>query len=177
VIAAGDSEIAFDTISALGATPEIWPPGSSFTDFSGIVFTVGAMSGRNVVGDAVSATGNLNVFAVPFVAIVNPDVFASLDADQQAALRDAGPASVDEVLELTIAGQTEALDALCAAGLEFVTATDDELASIRAALDPVYTNVDADPAVAAYIDDVERLKAELGAPPDTVDCNAATDDT
>ena len=96
------------------------------------------MWGRHVELAAEAATGNLNLFAVPFVIIANQDVFESLDAGQQAAVRDAGPSSVDDVLELTMTRQAEALQALCDADLEFVTATDEQLAAVRTALDPVY---------------------------------------
>jgi TRAP-type C4-dicarboxylate transport system substrate-binding protein len=162
-----------DVVSALGATSQPWVGGSPFTGFGGVVFTVGGMWGRHAELEAEAATGNLNLFAVPRIVIFNPDTFASLDADQQAAFRDAGPVAVDAVIESAIAGQADALASLCAGGLEFVTMDVDDLAAIRAALEPVYTDLTADPEVAAYVDEVEQLKSELGIEPDSATCPEA----
>ena len=168
-----------DVVGALGATTAAHVGGAPFTGFDGNVMSVGGMNGRHVdlEAESVAATGNLNLFAVPWIVIVNPDTYASLDADQQAALRDAGPATVDGVLESNIADQAEALQMLCAVGVEFVTMSDDDLADVRAALDPIYADLAADPEVAAYIQEVEQLKAELGVGPDSVTCPETTVDT
>lgn len=163
-----------DVVAALGATSQPWVGGSPFTGFDGIVITVGGMNGRQVDLVAEAATGNLNLFAFPWIVIVNRDTYASLDAEQQAALRDAGSAAVDAVIESNIAGQDEALQLLCAAGLEFVTMSGDDLANIRTALEPIYADLTADPEVAAYVEEVEQLKADLGVGPDSVTCPATT---
>lgn len=172
VISAG-GRIGADAAAALGATQETWIGGTPFTGFSGLVISVGGMFGRHVELEAQAVTGNLNVFAVPFLVIVNVDVFDALGADQQAAFRDAAPASADDVIDAMVAGQAQAMQSLCAAHLEIVTATDEQLANIRAALDPVYDALSADAGVAAHIDQVEQLKATLAAPPDAISCEAS----
>ena len=39
-----------------------------------------------------------------------------------------------------------------------------------AAVEPVYTELDADPVTAGLIDEIQAIKDEIGAPPATIDC-------
>jgi TRAP-type C4-dicarboxylate transport system substrate-binding protein len=170
VIATPDSVLGQHTYSALGATPEVWPPGDSFDGFSGIALQWGAILGRHAELTAQGVTSNLNVWARPMIVVVNPDVYASLDPTQQAAFPQAAKASVAEVVASTRAEGAVALGTLCDAGLEVATTTDEQLDEIRELLAPVYDHLAQDPEIAAFLDAVERLKDELGVPPDAADC-------
>jgi TRAP-type C4-dicarboxylate transport system substrate-binding protein len=171
-------ELPVDTLAALGATPHLdrfvfdQPPGNRFPGIDGMLTSAGSIMGRQLQVEAEAATGNLNLFAVPFVIIANRDMFESLDASQQAALRNAGPSIVDDIITARVSGQAELVEELCDLGFEFVTATDEALADVRTALEPVYDDLTADPEVAAYVEEVEQLKAELGVGPDSVTCPA-----
>ena len=104
------------------------------------------------------------------VVIINPDVFDSLNEDQQAALRTAATATVPTLIQASRDEDREALDALCSTDLRFVTATDDQLVEIRTALEPVYADLASDPQTADYLEEIAALKQELGAPPDSPAC-------
>ena len=59
---------------------------------------------------------------------------------------------------------------LCAAGVTFDVATDAQLAELEAAVRPVIDKLRADPAKAAQLDQIEALKFEVAAPPNTLAC-------
>ena len=59
---------------------------------------------------------------------------------------------------------------LCERGMTLAVATDDDLAALRSAVQPVYDEIANDPANAAWLNQIEALKEEVDAPPATAEC-------
>ena len=60
---------------------------------------------------------------------------------------------------------------LCRSGMTLAVASEEQLAALRAAVEPVYEELESDPLTAAYLDEITTIKNELGAPPDTAACD------
>ena len=86
------------------------------------------------------------------------DVFASLDADQQRALREAAAAAVPAALAASRGEDAEAGPVLCRKGLAFVDASPADLAELRAKVEPVYATISADATDKAHLDAISSLK-------------------
>ncbi len=109
--------------------------------------------------------------------VVNPDVFESLSDDQQAALRTAAVDALPSMIDQTVADEDAAREALCEAGLTFTLTSDDQLAGIREALQPVYDEIASHGDNAAVLAQIETLKEELAVPPDGPTCETAAQPT
>jgi hypothetical protein len=170
VIASFNSQLGFETYEAPGATPRLWPAGAPLSEFDAIVAGIGIIPGRHWELEATAVTVNANVWVRPWVVVINPDVFESLSAEHQQALREAAPASTSAIIEATREEDRKTLKILCESELEFVTATDKQLDGMRAALEPVYASIASDPQSAEYLDEIVSLKEQLGVPPDAPNC-------
>ena len=60
--------------------------------------------------------------------------------------------------------------------MTMAVATDDELAAMHAALEPVYADLAADPLTAGYLETITALKDEIAAPPDSAECEPTVSD-
>ena len=65
------------------------------------------------------------------------------------------------------------MPALCREGMTLAVASDDELADLRAALEPVYDELATDPTTGQFIDKITELKTDLAAPPEAPECDPA----
>ena len=117
-------------------------------------------------------TSNLIMWSGASVLVVNDDTFASLTEDQQAALHQAAIDAMDSMVDATRAEEDEAFGALCDAGLPMVTASDEQLAGIRATLQPVYDEIASHGENGEVLDQIAALKEELAVPPDGPTCEA-----
>lgn len=115
-------------------------------------------------------TANLNLWPRPLAIVINADVLDRLTPSQQAALTDAAAPAVAPSLDASRGEDAFVADALCNGPIQVIEASADELAAMRAAVQPVYDDLSTDSEVAAYLDEIEALKNELGAPPDTLTC-------
>jgi TRAP-type C4-dicarboxylate transport system substrate-binding protein len=165
VIASFHSQLGFDTYEALGAKPKLWPAGAPLTEFDATVVQFAAIWGRHWELEATAVTVNANIWVRPWVVVINPDVFGSLSAEHQQALREAATAATANIIDVAREGDRETLENLCSTQLEFVTATDEQLDGMRAALEPVYASISSDPQSAEYLDEIVSLKEQLGVPP------------
>jgi TRAP-type C4-dicarboxylate transport system substrate-binding protein len=156
--------------TALGATPKLWPPGAPATDFDALAMQYGSIWGNHYELEADAVTTNLIMWPRPMVVIVNPDVYDSLDDSQQAALSDAATGALESMIRATRDDDREPLTGLCSSGLTFAAATDDQLAGIRTALEPVYTDIAEDAQAGEHLEAITRLKEQLATPPDGTTC-------
>ena len=60
--------------------------------------------------------------------------------------------------------------------MTMAVATDDELAAMHAALEPVYADLAADPLTAEYLETITAIKEEIAAPPDSAECEPVVSD-
>jgi len=172
------SKLYPEAIKALGATPDVaWAEarksGLGAGTIQGFEMDV---AGYNSLGLPVVApymVANVALWAEPSAIVANPRMLASLSDEQRAWLDQA----VDEMRAPAIAAlrdESAMIPTLCAAGARFAVATDAELKALRDAVQPVYSQLAANPALAATIDRIERLKTTTtaGAPLDVpADCS------
>ena len=97
--------------------------------------------------------------------VVNSEVWAGLDAAQQAALREAARRTAAwSMTEMELHRDLDEASVLfCASGAgDVVLATDSQVAAMRAAVAPVVTRLRRDPLTAQVIDRARALEASLG---------------
>ena len=117
-------------------------------------------------------TANVNFWPTPQVIVANPDLFNSLAQSQQEALTGAASATLDYALRVTADSDPEAMTKLCAGGTTLDVATDAQLAELESTVRPVVDRLRADPAKAAVLDEIEALKFDVAAPPNTLSCDS-----
>lgn len=114
---------------------------------------------------------NVNLWPRPLVVFANAKVYDSLSPAQQQALRLAGADALAQAMSPTRSDDISANGALCSAKrvgfpVRLLTATPSELATLRRAVQPVYTMLERDPQTRTLIARIERLKHRLGVPAD-----------
>src|SRR4029450_13260230 len=94
-----------------------------------------------------------------FVVVANRSVFAKLTASQRRALRDAGRAAVAPAAARLRTEGRQGAGGLCGRGaLDLVTATPAEIVRLRAAVRPVYVELERDPETRSFIRAIEAMK-------------------
>jgi hypothetical protein len=105
-------------------------------------------------------TANVNLWPQPIGVIGGPDRLATLSSEQRGwldeAVRDAATRSTG-----LVNGDAGLLSHLCADGVRFANASAADLAALRAAFAPVYTDMEEqDARTKDFIAEIRRLKAE-----------------
>jgi TRAP-type transport system periplasmic protein len=174
VVGSDDAPLAEATIRALGATPEPVVPQQALDGLDGLQNQLGSIQGnRYYEAGADFVTANLNLWPRPLVVFMNAEAFGELTDEQQEVLRTAGENTVDAALEASRAEDAEAGPSLCGAGMTVVEATESDFERMRAALDPVYDELESDPQTKAYLDEIRALKDEIAAPAESFACKEA----
>lgn len=166
------SALAQMTMEALGATPVVFPPGDT-SGLDGMEVHMGQIRRARYDVGADSLTGNVVFWPRPGVVFANAEVFDGLTADQQGILREAGQKAFDASVASISANAAGLPDELCARGLEIATAPDAAVADLRAAVQPVYDEIQKDAGTKATIDAIEALRGSLGSALDAVECDVA----
>ena len=170
VVGYSGGPLAERSLEALGAQPQLVAESTPLEGLDALDYHLAAIYGNFYFEQADYVTGNLNVWPRPVVVVMNADVFATLSADLQAALREAGVAASGGALEASSAGEAEAGSGLCTEGMTVATATEADLDELQAAFAPVYSDLEESPSTLAYLDAIRALKEELGAPAAGVTC-------
>jgi TRAP-type C4-dicarboxylate transport system substrate-binding protein len=111
-----------------------------------------------------AATGNVTFYPKLGALVMNADAFDELTASQQELLRQA----VVETLQWSIdtrQSDVEAAASFCEQGGTVALASEEALAGLREATQPVYADLEADPVVAADIATIRAMAAELDEAP------------
>jgi hypothetical protein len=174
VVGLQDGRVATQTLEALGATPRAVPAETPLDGLDAYEQQISSIAGNSYDHDARYVTANLNLWPRPLVIVAGADLFATLSPEQQAALRDAGAAAVDEALAITTADEADSAATLCRRGLTFTTASGEDLAALRTAVEPVYASLAADAATKAHLDEIAALKQQVAAAADTSPCDASS---
>jgi TRAP-type transport system periplasmic protein len=154
------------TIAALGATP---------TDVLGQERDDGLVDGtidgtENTLdwmlsnGRTPYATLNVAMWPATGVLIANPAALAELSDAEEQTLRDSvvrSPASATELAE----ADAVLIPQVCSVGYSFSEASEDDIAALREAVEPVYTQLASDDDTAALIAEIEALKATVAVEP------------
>jgi TRAP-type C4-dicarboxylate transport system substrate-binding protein len=170
IVGVQPSRLADRALVALGAEPRAMPVGALLGSVEGYVTTSSAIVGNDypLVADYVTAGADL--WPLVFVVIINPDVHESLSDAQQNALRDAATRAVPGALQAARERDDVGAAAICATHMTTVSASDDQLAALRDAVQPVYDELRADETTAGYLDRIEALKADVRAPAGSAAC-------
>jgi TRAP-type C4-dicarboxylate transport system substrate-binding protein len=178
VVGTGTSDLAARTMEVLGATPQDLPTGASLDGLDGMDNQSASIAGNNyALKGAGYVTANVNLWPRPLVIVMNGERFDSLTDDHQAVLRETIAAATDDALADSSAEDTDAVPVLCRQGLTIAVATADDLAALRAAVEPVYHEIAADKARREWLDRITSIKEELAVGPDTAECPADTMET
>jgi TRAP-type C4-dicarboxylate transport system substrate-binding protein len=105
---------------------------------------------------------NVDLWPETAALIANPDVLAGLSSEQQRWVRDA--ASVAANASAGVYDDQALLEELCATGVIAAEATPAQLEELRSAFEPVYAELDQNPATAQYLAEILAIKSEIATP-------------
>src|SRR4051794_8249037 len=149
-VRAGPSDVTYRIIGALGATP-------MFEDSGYEAAESGLRQGGTLTGKPV-ATGNVIFYPKFQVIFANADAFNRLSAAQRAVLRQAATAAQTKAIA-EHPKEVDSATAYCADGGSIVLASDEQVAALEKAGQPVYDNLAQDPLNAELIAAIRELKA------------------
>jgi TRAP-type C4-dicarboxylate transport system substrate-binding protein len=159
------SAMARRTFSALGATTYPYIPGAldEVSRLDGV--EVDTLSARDNGFDlaARSFAGNVNLWPRAVTVVMTRKVFDGLTSRQQAALHDAAVGTLPRDLAEILAAERQDMETMCARKLLVYTSSAADLAAWRAAVEPVYAELGADPTATRQIAWIEAEKRRLAA--------------
>lgn len=153
------SRLADATMRALGATP-VWFPAGGAMRFDAIEQQIASIQGNGYDATGRFLTANVTVWPRPVVPFANREAFRALNSDQQRALMEAAANVIPEQTAADRGAEEEAAEILCRRGLKFVSASPQDVAALRRAVQPIYAELRRDPKTRAYIARIERLRGE-----------------
>jgi TRAP-type C4-dicarboxylate transport system substrate-binding protein len=160
------SLVATETFRALGATPVSFPI-ATLRGMETDVFTADKVFDR----PGAALTGNVIFWPWPGVIFMNRRAFDSLTAGQRSELFRAAVAAQGG--KVYLGNDTGYLRDLCRRGTRVVTASPADLAGLRAAVQPVYRMLEANPSTRAFIGQITAIRQAMGGLPDALTCAAA----
>jgi TRAP-type transport system periplasmic protein len=174
-VAYSRSQIAEETLRALGATGVEIPAGGPIDAYDGVEQQIAAIEGNSYDSVAPFLTANVNLWPRPLVLFMNHKAFETLTSEQQTSLSRAAAAAAPSTLAIQKRGQSDATTLLCRRGLSLLTATDSDLAALRQAVQPVYTQLEGDAQTRAAIGQITtmRRQSDSTATPDSATCAGA----
>jgi TRAP-type C4-dicarboxylate transport system substrate-binding protein len=171
-IADQDSALTQTTLHALGATPVPVPGGAKLHGVDGYEQQLESIAGNRYDAIAKYATANLNLWPRPLVIIMGKAAWAKLSATQRGILRKAADTTLLPAIEDSHQEDQQALPVLCKNGMTLPTTLPQQLADLRTAVEPVYAALRRDANTQKWLDQIQALKEQLNADPETVSCAA-----
>jgi TRAP-type transport system periplasmic protein len=169
------SRLADATMRALGAKPVWFPAGGGIERFDAIEQQISSIEGNRYDTTGKYLTANLTLWPRPLVPFANGKAFRSLDSGQRRALVEAAANVIADYTAANRGVEREAGDVLCRRGLRFVSASSEDLAALRRAVEPVYAMLRRDGETKSFIARIEALRKEATpARSETPRCLAAT---
>jgi TRAP-type C4-dicarboxylate transport system substrate-binding protein len=167
-IAVREGQVEAATYRALGADPIELPSGAALASVDGAELPYEVLRANPTVRDLRAVAANVVLWPKPMTIVINAEKFASLTPRQRHALRDAGRAAFAAQMKRVSERDEEARRVLCKLGVPFVRAQSKELAALRAAVQPVYAEIERGAGNAATLREIETIKG--GAAPDAPAC-------
>jgi TRAP-type C4-dicarboxylate transport system substrate-binding protein len=165
--------VAQDTIAALGATPKGYRIGS-LAGLDGAELDAWTVSRNEYAAAGAKLTANVVLWPRPETIVISREAFDRLAPAQQEVLRRAGREAVAPALARVRKEQDEALEVACGRGtLSLPSASASELTALRAAVRPVYAELDSDPLTRQLIAEIRKLRAGEAADGESVRCPAS----
>ena len=164
-----EGEVAKATFAALGATPVETTPGVRRSGLDGIELDFGL---NEYEQQARALTSNVTLWPRPVTLVINRKAFESLTPSQQDALRQAGSAVLSRQLEDQLGLSASDGRILCRRGIRFARASDQDLAALRRAVQPVYDKLEGNAETRSFLQRILAMKQETRAAstPDSPDC-------
>jgi TRAP-type C4-dicarboxylate transport system substrate-binding protein len=172
VIGGSENELAVRTFQTLGARLEALPVGGSVEALDAAVLQLAAIWDNRYNESAKYVGANVNLWPRPLVIFAGKEAFESLTDEHQTVLREAATAAVPRALTAARAEDDHAALQLCRRGLTFTDASESQLAELRRALEPLYTELRADSETRSKLDDITKLKSEVAAAADAPACTS-----
>ena len=102
---------------------------------------------------------NVTLWPQTEVVFANPDRLSSLSSHQRRWLEQAAHDAAERSVSLVVATDRDSVRAACGYGARFAAASPADLAAMRRAVQPVYDQLQRDRRTAAFLRDIEQLKA------------------
>ena len=169
-IADQDSALTQQTLQAWGATAVPAPSGAKLTGVDGYEQQLESIDGNHYDLTAKYTTANLNLWPRPLVIIMGKAAAARLSPAQQSVLRDAVHAALVPSLDASRQEDQQALPGLCATPMTLPSATQQQLADLRAAAKPIYASLRRNQSTKTWLDQIQALKDQLNAAPEAATC-------
>jgi TRAP-type C4-dicarboxylate transport system substrate-binding protein len=139
-------------VKALGGNPVGYGSTTYPGAESGLRSALSSLSGTQI------GTGNVTFFSKYQVLFANSATFEKLSDGQKSILREAAVATQTKAIA-EHPNDSDAATAYCAGGGTVVLASDEQLAAFEKAAQPVFDQIEQDPANAGYIAAIRELKA------------------
>jgi TRAP-type C4-dicarboxylate transport system substrate-binding protein len=167
-----EGEVAKATFKALGATPVPSTPQKPLDGLDGFEGGIGT----NVDLGTKAVTSNVTFWPTPMTLVINRKTFESLTPSQQQALQTAGSAVLSRQLDKAQADDAEGLGTECRRGFPFVHASNQDLAALRRAVQPVYDQLERDAETKSFLQRILAMKHETPAAstPDNPPCSPSS---
>ena len=176
-VAISRSVVGEMTYRALGATSTPIALGDPIDRFDAVEVPVTAISGNGYDSIDKIVAANVRMWPRPIVIFMSTVSFERLSPDQQSMLRDASLAAIPKTLADLTGGETEFAATSCRRGVQFVAASGQDLAALRAAVQPVYDQLDTDPLTRRLIAAITGLKASVTHPNPAIACGSDSSPT
>jgi TRAP-type C4-dicarboxylate transport system substrate-binding protein len=152
--------VARATIRVLGARPKAYPPGD-VSGLEGAELDLATVAQNAYDELAPTLAANVVLWPRAETIVMNRDAFEALTQEQQKILRRAGREALAPELSRVERDEKAALASLCERGeLSFATASATELGSLRAAVRPVYAELEHDGQTREWIGEITRLRRD-----------------
>jgi TRAP-type C4-dicarboxylate transport system substrate-binding protein len=145
------SLVADETMRVLGAKPVWFPRMGKIDSFDGIEQQTASIDGNRYDTVGKHFTANVNLWPRPLVIFTGKQVFDALNPDQRNALRQAAANAIPAQTAALRRAEQDTAGNLCRRRLEFQTASPDDLAALRTAVQPVYDTLAREPQTSKFL--------------------------
>jgi hypothetical protein len=162
-LAISKSAVSDLTFRVLGATTRAIAigGGASIDGFDAVEVPIEGISGNGYDKVGRFVTANVRLWPRPIVVFMSMDTFAKLTAEQQTLLRNAVRKAIPGTLERVKTVEKEAVVVSCRNGVQFGEASDQDRAALRAAVEPVYVELEREPLTKRLIDGILQMKSAI----------------
>jgi TRAP-type transport system periplasmic protein len=162
-IGISDSAVAVKFLGALGATATpLSFFGQPISSYDGIEQQVASVDGNGYDEVATSIAANVNLWPRPISVVANTEAIESLTDEQRDVLQAAARESLDDSIRQLEGDEQEAAGILCRRGrVRFDRADETSLSELRAAAEPVISELSKDAETAAALTDIAALQTKV----------------
>jgi TRAP-type C4-dicarboxylate transport system substrate-binding protein len=168
-LAIARSRVAENTLRTVGAIPHPIPSAGEIAGLDGVEQQIGAIQGNRYDSVAKYLTENVNLWPRLPVIFMNKEAYTALSETQRRALKEAASSALEPTLASQRRAEQESAAILCRRGLNFVTASQADLAALHDAVAPVYRRLDRDELTRSAIEQIRAVRAD-DARPDAPSC-------